>query len=127
MGYVARLQDDLPSSLLTSGEPATATGCTVPPTRIEKICEDLYAVADACDVEKLAVWGFSSCGNIARYIGAWSDRVRAIAVIGVPSSPAAHADFDRCIGYVAKWNPQVQAYRCPAMLLAGTENKSVMD
>ena len=79
---------------------------------IEKICEDLYAVADACDVEKFAVWGFSFGGNITRYLGAWSDRVTAIAVIGVPFGSAVHEDFDQVIdNHVKRWDAKVQAYK----------------
>jgi pimeloyl-ACP methyl ester carboxylesterase len=79
---------------------------------IEKICEDLYAVADACDLEKFAVWGFSLGGSIARYLGAWSDRVTAIAVIGVPFGPAVHAEFGRFIDqFLKKWEDVIIAIR----------------
>jgi pimeloyl-ACP methyl ester carboxylesterase len=80
--------------------------------RIEKICEDLYAVADDCNVDAFAVWGYSLGGNIARYLGAWSDRVTAIAVIGVPFGPAVHEDFDRFIDqFLKKWESVILAAR----------------
>jgi pimeloyl-ACP methyl ester carboxylesterase len=64
---------------------------------IEKICQDLYAVADVCNVEQFAIWGFSLGGNIARYPAAWSERVMAIAVIGVPFGPAVGEVFEQNI------------------------------
>jgi pimeloyl-ACP methyl ester carboxylesterase len=61
---------------------------------IDKICQDLYAVADDCGVAQFAIWGFSFGGNIGRYPAAWSDRVTAIAVVGVPFGPAVDEAFD---------------------------------
>jgi pimeloyl-ACP methyl ester carboxylesterase len=98
LGYVDRLQQDftvITVDLRGSGdsepysEPADYT--------IEKICNDLYAVADACTVEKFAVWGYSFGGNIARYLAAWSTRVTAVAVIGVPLGPAVDETFSHYI------------------------------
>jgi hypothetical protein len=42
---------------------------------IEKICQDLWSVAAACEVKEFAIWGFSFGGNIARYQAAWFDRI----------------------------------------------------
>jgi pimeloyl-ACP methyl ester carboxylesterase len=69
---------------------------------IEKICQDLYAIADACNVKRFAIWGFSLGGNIARYLGARyhgarSERISAIAVIGAPFGPAVDEAFDAYI------------------------------
>jgi pimeloyl-ACP methyl ester carboxylesterase len=134
---------------------------------IEKICADLYTVADACEAERFAIWGYSFGGNITRYLGAWSDRISAIAVIGVPFGPAVDVAFDRFIDdYLEKYVHMASAYqdgeanqkkpkskikahipvfaacfqamrdwpsiepadlKCPAMLLAGTRNKNVMN
>jgi pimeloyl-ACP methyl ester carboxylesterase len=105
---------------------------------IDKIYQDLYAVADACKVEQFAIWGFSFGGNIARYLGAryltprkiaarypaaWPDRISAIAVIGVPFGPAVDEAFDAYIrgfekkyGHLAKTqkpDPDPQKRRTP--------------
>jgi pimeloyl-ACP methyl ester carboxylesterase len=113
VGYVERLKEDF--TVITVDIRGTGdSDCLydIADYAIEKICEDLYAVAEACDVREFAVWGFSFGGNIARYLGAWSDRVTAIAVIGVPFGSAVHEDFDRTIDkFVKKWDPQVQAYK----------------
>jgi pimeloyl-ACP methyl ester carboxylesterase len=112
MGYVERLQDDF--TVITVDVRGTGDSdrlCDIADYGIIKICEDLYAVADACSVDKFAIWGFSFGGNIARYLGAWSDRVTAIAVIGVPFGAAVHEDFDRTIDrFVKKWGPLAEAY-----------------
>ncbi|MBN1813633.1 MAG: alpha/beta hydrolase [Anaerolineae bacterium] len=161
VGYVERLQDDF--TVITVDIRGTGdSDClyAIVDYGIEKICEDLYVVADDCGASEFAVWGFSFGGNIARYLGAWSDRVTAIAVIGVPFGPAVHADFDRHIDrFVKKWGALAEAYHrgelskprkpfiwwacfqamwrwpsvepgdvnCPAMLLVGTKNGSVLD
>lgn len=79
---------------------------------IEKICADVNAVADACGAAQYLIWGYSFGGNIARYLAAWSARVQAIAVIGVPFGPAVHADFDQFITeFVTRWGPSAEAYR----------------
>jgi pimeloyl-ACP methyl ester carboxylesterase len=113
VGYVERLKDDF--TVITVDVRGTGDSdhlYDISDYAIEKICEDLYAVADACGADKFAVWGFSFGGNIARYLGAWSDRVTAIAMIGVPFGPAVSKDFDQYVGnYVKRWDAQVRAYQ----------------
>jgi pimeloyl-ACP methyl ester carboxylesterase len=113
VGYVERLKDEF-TVITVDIRGAGDSDCLydIADYGIEKICEDLYAVADACGVEKFAVWGFSFGGSIARYLGAWSDRVTAIAVIGVPFGPAVHEEFDRFIDqFLEKWESVILAAR----------------
>jgi len=113
LGYVERLKDDF-TVITVDIRGAGDSDCLydVADYGIEKICEDLYAVADACGVDEFAVWGFSFGGSIARYLGAWSDRVTAIAVIGVPFGPAVHEEFDRFIDqFLKKWESVILAAR----------------
>jgi pimeloyl-ACP methyl ester carboxylesterase len=71
----------------------------------------LEEVIEACGEQQIGVWGYSFGGNIARYLGAWSDRVKAIAVIGVPFGRAVHEEFDRYIDeFVEKYGPLTRAY-----------------
>jgi pimeloyl-ACP methyl ester carboxylesterase len=63
----------------------------------DKLCEDLLAVADACDVDKFAIWGFSYGGNICRYLAAQSDRISKIIIIGIPFGLGASGDFRQYI------------------------------
>jgi pimeloyl-ACP methyl ester carboxylesterase len=113
LGYVERLKDDF--TVITIDIRGTGDSdrlYDIADYGIEKICEDLYAVADDCGVDEFAVWGFSFGGSIARYLGAWSDRVTAIAVIGVPFGPAVHEEFDRFIDqFLKKWESVILAAR----------------
>jgi pimeloyl-ACP methyl ester carboxylesterase len=112
VGYVGRLAEDftvISVDIRGSGDSDWPSDIT--DYAIETICQDLEAVADACEVTQFGVWGFSFGGCIARYLGAWSDRVTAIAVIGAPFGPAVDGDFDRSINQlVKKWGPLVEAY-----------------
>jgi len=113
LGYVERLKDDF--SVITvdiRGTGGSDKLYDIADYDIAKICEDVYGVADACGADAFAVWGFSFGGNIARYLGAWSDRVTAIAMIGVPFGPAVSRDFDQVIdNHVRRWDAKVQAYK----------------
>ncbi|MCJ7661170.1 MAG: alpha/beta hydrolase [Anaerolineales bacterium] len=113
LGYVERLESDftvITVDIRGSGESEFLTQPS--DFAIEKICADLYAVADACDAQRFAIWGYSFGGNIARYLGAWSDRVTALAVIGVPFGPAVDETFDRFIeNYLEKYGHIASAYQ----------------
>jgi pimeloyl-ACP methyl ester carboxylesterase len=112
VGYVGRLVEDykvITVDIRGSGESDCLT--QTDDYAIEKICRDLEEVADACGVGQVGVWGYSFGGNIARYLGAWSNRVKAIAVIGVPFGEAVHEEFDRYIDeFVEKYGPLTEAY-----------------
>ena len=111
-GYVDRLRGDfriINVDIRGSGESDCLT--RVGDYAIEKICNDLEEVADACVAQQFGVWGYSFGGNIARYLGAWSKRAQAIAVIGVPFGRAVHEQFDRYIDeFIVKYGPLAQAY-----------------
>jgi pimeloyl-ACP methyl ester carboxylesterase len=111
-GYVKRLRDDfavIAMDIRGSGESDRLFEAS--DYDIESVCQDVIAVADACGAAQFAVWGFSLGGNIARYLAAWSERVTAAIIIGVPFGPAVHEDFDRTITeLVQKWEPLVAAY-----------------
>lgn len=111
LGYVQRLQNDFTViSVDIRGSGESDPRYDIPDYTIDKICSDIHAVADACRIRHFAIWGFSFGGNIARYVGAWSERVTAIAVIGVPFGPAVDEEFDRYIDeFVNKWQPLVHA------------------
>ncbi len=112
VGYVERLKENfnvITVDIRGTGESDFLTD--VADYAIETIWADLNAVADACDVQQFAVWGFSFGGNIARYLGAWSDRVTAIVVIGVPFGPAVDEEFGRYIDeFAKKYAPLARAY-----------------
>ncbi len=79
---------------------------------IKRLTSDVLAVADACGAERFSIWGFSLGGNLARYLGAWSERVGAVAAIGVPFGPAVTPALDLYINeFIQKWAPVVEAER----------------
>lgn len=112
VGYVGRLAEDFTViSVDIRGSGDSDWPSDIGDYAIKTICQDLDAVADACEVAQFGVWGFSFGGCIARYLGAWSERVTAIAVIGAPFGPAVDGDFDQSINqFVKKWGPLVAAY-----------------
>ncbi len=116
-GYVERLQQDftvISVDVRGSGDSDFLTN--IEDYAIEKIVADLYAVADACQATRFAVWGYSFGGNIARYLVAWSERVVAAAVVGVPFGPAVNSEFDQFIHeFTVKWGPLADAYRAGAL------------
>ncbi len=118
LGYVDRLKAEftvVSVDLRGTGESDFLT--EIADYQIEKLCGDLYSVADACGLDRFLVWGYSFGGNVARYLGAWSDRPAALAVIGIPFGPAVDDEFDRFIHqFVAKWQPSVEAYRTGAAM-----------
>lgn len=111
-GYVARLRDDFTVIALdVRGSGESDKRFEIADYAIEKVCADLYAVADACGARRFAVWGFSFGGSIAKPLGARSDRVTAVAVIGVPFGPTVDDEFGRYIeNYVKRWGPEVDAF-----------------
>jgi pimeloyl-ACP methyl ester carboxylesterase len=69
-------------------------------------------VAAACGTPRYAVWGYSFGGNVARYLGSWTDQVTACAIIGVGFGPAVDEDFDRYVDtFVQQWEPLAREYR----------------
>jgi len=110
-GYVERLKDAY--TVITVD--LRGAGDSDHPQEIEaysitKLTADVLAVADACGAERFAIWGYSLGGNLARYLGAWSARPHAAAVIGVPFGPAVPPALDRYITeFEEKWKPVVEA------------------
>jgi pimeloyl-ACP methyl ester carboxylesterase len=126
LGYVERLQPDFTVITVDIRGSGESEKCLeVEDYAIERICTDLLQVADACGVEKFALWGFSFGGNIARYLAAESDRVTALAMIGIPFGPATSDAFDGYIAaYEKKWGEQLARYH--AGTLSEKERKALL-
>ncbi len=79
---------------------------------IEKHCQDLLAVADACQAARFAIWGFSLGGNIGRYLAAQSKRVASLIMMGVTFGPGASDNFRKLIiEFRDHWLPILDAQR----------------
>jgi pimeloyl-ACP methyl ester carboxylesterase len=111
LGYVARLRERF--TVITvdlrghgaSDAPADPASYTA-----ERMCRDILAVADACGADRFSLWGFSYGGNLGRYLGAQSDRLARLIVMGVPFGPGAAGDFRAYIGqFRARWEAIARA------------------
>jgi pimeloyl-ACP methyl ester carboxylesterase len=111
IGYVGRLKSEfrvISIDIRGHGESDKPTDPAY--YTINKMCQDIISVADACDVEQFALWGFSYGGNIGRYLASQSDRVTKLIVMGIPFGLAASGDFRQFIKeFRAHWAPIVQA------------------
>ena len=112
LGYIDRFKDAykiINVDIRGSGESDCLT--RIEDYEIARICNDLDEIAQAAAVTDVIVWGYSFGGNIAKYLGARSDWVKAIIVIGVPFGQAVDATFDRYIDeFIAKYGSLAQAY-----------------
>lgn len=111
VGYVTRLKDKFKVIAMDirghgeSDKPADPAYYTT-----DKMCQDILAVADACDVEQFTIWGFSYGGNIGRYIAVQSERVVKLIVMGIPFGLGASGQFRRFIEeFRDHWQPILQA------------------
>jgi len=117
LGYVERLKHDFTVIAMDiRGSGQSDFLANIDDYDVQKICADVNAVADACNAQQYLIWGYSFGGNIARYLGAWSERVKAIAMIGVPFGPAVDDVFDKFIDeFIEKWGGLAEAYRTNAL------------
>ncbi len=80
--------------------------------RIEKMCQDILAVADACSAEQFTIWGFSYGANIGRYLAAQSKRVSKLVIMDIPFGLGASGDFRQFIEeFRNHWSPILQGQR----------------
>ncbi len=110
-GYVKRLKPDfkvITVDIRGNGE----SDKPVKPTdySIDKHCQDILEVANACEIEQFSIWGFSYGGNIGRYLAAKSPRVASFIMIGVTFGLGASGDFrQQIISSRDHWLPILQA------------------
>jgi pimeloyl-ACP methyl ester carboxylesterase len=79
---------------------------------IDRLTDDIVAVAEAARVARFAVWGYSYGGNIARYLPSRSDNVSKLVIIGIPFGAAMPPPFRARIGDLrAKWEPILESER----------------
>lgn len=108
-GYVDRLRGQftvITVDLRGNGESDQPT--TMDAYVIDRLREDVLAVADAAGAKQFVVWGFSYGANIGRYLASQSDRVLAMVYIGIPFGAATPGAFGQMIlDLRAKWGPVV--------------------
>ncbi len=113
VGYVERLRDRftvIAMDLRGHGE----SGLPTSPAEytMEKMVQDVLAVADACGVERFVVWGMSYGGKVGRYVAVQSERVSKLILMGTPLGPGVSGQRrQEAIDFCAHWPPIVQAQR----------------
>jgi pimeloyl-ACP methyl ester carboxylesterase len=138
-GYVARLAREFTVVTMDirgngeSDKPATPDAF-----HVDRIKEDILAVAGAVGAERFTLWGFSYGANVGRYLAAASDRVTGMVYIGIPFGLAAGGGFrERILEMEDAAPPWVKAMldypavepadmRCPTLWLVGTANENTM-
>jgi pimeloyl-ACP methyl ester carboxylesterase/GNAT superfamily N-acetyltransferase len=110
-GYVRRLRDRytvIAVDLRGHGESSLRTDPADYST--DKLGQDILAVADACGVDRFAMWGVSYGGKIGRYLAAQSERVVKFVMIGTPLGPGVSGERRRqAVDFFAHWPPIVHA------------------
>jgi pimeloyl-ACP methyl ester carboxylesterase len=116
-GYVKRLQDNftiIAPDLRGHGE----SGMPIEPAdyTVDKMMQDILAVADACGVEQFTIWGFSFGGKVGRYLAAHSERVVKIILMGTPLGVGVSDEFRQYFeDFCAHWPSILQAQRDGAL------------
>jgi pimeloyl-ACP methyl ester carboxylesterase len=118
-GYVTRLSEDftvMTIDIRGHGESDRPSG--IDAYSIDRISDDIVAAADAAQLNRFAVWGYSFGGNIARHLPAKSQRVSKIVIIGVGFGAAAPPPFrEYALSLRAKWTPVIQAAKAGTLSL----------
>ncbi|MDJ0752289.1 MAG: alpha/beta hydrolase [Ardenticatenaceae bacterium] len=119
VGYVSRLHDQFTVITMDirghgeSDKPTDPNSYT-----IDQMCDDVLAVADACEAKQFVLWGYSFGGNIGRFLATRSNRVTRFIVIGIPFGPAAGGSFRQFIDeFQLKWKPVVDLHAQDQLIL----------
>ncbi len=109
-GYTAPLRDKFTVITMDlrgygdSGRPAVPNAYA-----LERVLEDIGAVADAAKAPRFHLWGFGHGATIGRYLAARSDRVISAVLVGASLGPPLEGVVkDAIAGMRAKWLPFVQ-------------------
>ncbi|MBN1878335.1 MAG: alpha/beta hydrolase [Anaerolineae bacterium] len=79
---------------------------------IDKLVQDILTVADACGVERFALWGMSYGGKIGRYVAVRSPRVTKTILMGTPLGlGVSGVRRQEAEDFCAHWLPILQAQR----------------
>jgi pimeloyl-ACP methyl ester carboxylesterase len=98
-----------------SGRPTTAEGYA-----LDRVLEDLVAVADAANAPRFHLWGFGHGATIGRYLAARSDRVISAVLVGANmGAPVVGVVKDAIVGMRAKWQPLLDQQKAGTLDLKG--------
>jgi pimeloyl-ACP methyl ester carboxylesterase len=108
-GYVAHLAEEfsvISVDLRGHGESDKPTDPAL--YTIEKMGQDILAVADACKFEHFILWGYSFGGNVGRYLAACSDRVSKMIMLGNRMSGVSNEHRQFVFDFRARWEPVIE-------------------
>ncbi len=109
-GYIQRLQNDftvIALDLRGHGESGAPTNPS--DYAIDKMLQDILAVADACGAARFALWGMSFGGKVGRYLAARSERAQKAILMGTPLGPGVSGKPRQdAVDFCAHWRPIVQ-------------------
>lgn len=109
-GYVTRLRDEftvIPMDLRGHGESDKPSDPACYST--EKMGQDILAIANACNLDKFILCGFSFGGNVARYLAARSERVSKLIMLGNRLGAGVSGEFRQFVfDFRARWGPVVE-------------------
>ena len=110
-GYVERMKDEfavITMDLRGHGESDKPTDSSHYST--EKMGQDILAVADACNVERFLLCGFSFGGNVGRYLAASTDRVSKLIMLGNRLGEGVSGEFRQFVfDFRDRWASVVEA------------------
>ncbi len=112
-GYVSRLQDSftvITMDLRGHGESDLPTDPA--DYTIDKMRQDVLAVADVCGIERFIIWGMSFGGRIGRYLATQSEHVVKFIMMGTPMGPGISDEIRQEVeDFCAHWPPILLAQR----------------
>lgn len=110
-GYVQRLQDNFTVITLDLRGHGESGLPTYPADyAIDKMGQDIRAVADACGVERFGTWGMSYGGKVGRYLAVQSERVAKLILMGTPMGLGVSGERrQEALDFCAHWPPIVRA------------------
>jgi pimeloyl-ACP methyl ester carboxylesterase len=110
-GYASRLQDHFTVITLDLRGHGESSAPTDPQAyAIDKMTQDILAVADACGIERFALWGMSYGGKVGRYLAINSKRVQQFIMLGAPLGLGVSGKpRQEAIDFCDHWLPIVRA------------------
>jgi pimeloyl-ACP methyl ester carboxylesterase len=92
-GYLDRLSDRYRTLVVDYSSPGGDAPVAASECTADRVCADLFAVADAAGFDRFAWWGFSWGGVIGLQLASRSDRVTALVCGGWPPLGGPYAEL----------------------------------